>query len=91
MPHGNTKREHRRRIGYLCEVKAYVAPQRLVEIAAERTDGMANYFVMQARSGQHYMDDLNTLVRSAYMQAVHDMLDVISSGKVAELAKGITE
>ena len=72
-PHGNTKRERLRRSADRCEVKAYIPPARMVEIAAERTDGMLAYYVFAARSGVAGLDDLRTLVRSAYMQAIHDV------------------
>jgi hypothetical protein len=60
---------------------------RMVEIAAERTDGMANYFLMAGRTGTAGYEDLRTLCRSCYMQGVNDMLEVIRSGKVGEISQ----
>ena len=63
------------------------APNRMVEIATERTQDMADYFIVNSRDRNHYVDDVRCLVRSAYMQGIHDMLDVTASGKVKELVK----
>ena len=85
-PHGNGKRERGRRLLNRFELKFYIAPHRMVEIAAERTTDMADYFVINARDRRYFVDDVHCLARSAYMQGIHDILDVIASGKVEELA-----
>jgi hypothetical protein len=84
--HGNNKREKYKRIADRCEVKAYVAPSRMTAIAKERTEGMVHYFVLSGAS----RDQIGTLAESAYMQGLHDALDIISGkyGRLEELAAG---
>ena len=73
------KREHKfRRLCSLCEVSLFVAPRRSVDLAAERTDGMVSMFTLAGRSGQHWMDDLRTVVRSAYLQGVSDAAEAMA-------------
>ena len=84
--HGNTKREKYRRIADRCEVKAYVAPESMVQIARERTEGLVSYFVISRCDSSQ----LQTLAESAYMQGLHDALDMISGkyGDINKLAEG---
>ena len=74
--HGNNKREKFRRHLQLCEVSCFVPPPELVAAARERTEGMVWLFVMESRSGEKWMEDLQTLVRSAYIQGAQDAADV---------------
>jgi len=76
MSHGNDKREKFRRHTKLCDVSCYVPPQSMVAAAEERTEGMVSLFVMEARSGRQWMDDLRTLVRSAYIQGAQDAANI---------------
>lgn len=78
-----------KRLGVRCHVRMFVPSSRIQSIAAERTDGMVDYFLLCPRSGRHQYDDhLRRLVRSAYMQGLEDLLEIIRTGKVNEFANG---
>ena len=78
----------RRRLS-LCQVSCYVPSEQLVSAAAERTEGMVYLFVMEGRSGEKWMDDLHTLVRSAYLQGAQDAANVAAEMiSVTATAKG---
>lgn len=89
--HGNNTTERFRRDLSRFEVRLFVPPERMIEIAAERTDGMADFYLRHSRRGVQGYDDLHAVVRSAYLQGVEDMLAVIRSGEVEELANGFAD
>lgn len=60
-------------LGRQCGVEAYIPPQRLVEVADERTSGILQFFL---RTGQPWWH-LGSLVHSAYLQGVRDTLRAI--------------
>src|SRR5271170_3030847 len=79
---GGVKVKHIRRnrflgLGGKCEVKMWIPAERYIDIAAERTDGMVQYFreTVDTLSWQKAWAYLDMLVRSAYMQGVTDAAD----------------
>jgi hypothetical protein len=62
----------------LWHVKAWIAPKHMVAIAAERTDGMVAAFMSRGAR----VDQLSTLVRSAYMQGLNDAIDALQQNPV---------
>ena len=62
------------KLGERCDVKLMIPPARAIEIAAERTDGMVDYFQVVTRDCNYlgFVDYLERLVRSAYLQGVED-------------------
>jgi len=56
------------------QVKAFIPPQRAVEIARERTEGMVHYFweVVRGMNIIGYMDCIDNLARSCYLQGIED-------------------
>jgi hypothetical protein len=64
-------------MGRRYDVTAWVPSQALVDAAVERTEGMVSYFLMNAHRGwPQWMDDLETLARSCYLQGAGDMAKV---------------
>jgi hypothetical protein len=76
------KRKLHHGLGNRCQLKAYIPPARLIEIADERTDGMVDFYIL---AGDHRIEHLRTLVRSAYMQGVHDTIDAAVTLKEIKL------
>jgi len=60
----------------LCEVSPYILSSAMITAAEERTEEMVSLFVMEARDGQRWMEDLHMLVRSAYLQGACDTAEV---------------
>jgi hypothetical protein len=69
-------------LGNRYQVKLWVPPKQMQEIADERTEGMVSYYVEAAR-GMDFIRQLNALdvlARSCYLQGVNDVLDAVASG-----------
>lgn len=73
-------REHQ---GRKYGVKLFIPSERLVDIAANRTDGMAAYFYSNASGDPtKSLTQLRTLVRGAYLQGLTDMANAIARDEV---------
>lgn len=67
------KYEHKR-LGDRFEVRGYIPPAKMVEIAADRTAGMMGAYLWNGARAH----DLGILVRSCYMQGVNDAADALA-------------
>jgi len=64
-------------MGRRYDVSAWVPSEGQVNAAAERTEGMVNYFLVNARrEWPQWMDDLYVLARSCYLQGANDTAKV---------------
>ena len=67
-----------------CGVKGFIPPQTMLDIASDRTDCLLEAYYMDAFRGRSFEDAhkaLQVLVRSAYMQGVHDMIEAAGSAR----------
>ena len=65
--------KHRRvHQGKRFDVSAWIPPQNWIDAAEDRTEGMVGYYIFNQRNGQRGLEDLKTLVRSAYLQGAQD-------------------
>lgn len=76
-------REHQ---GKKFGVKLWIPPERLLEVAANRTDGMLGYFYSNgACSIETAIRNLRDLVRAAYLQGLTDMADAVARNEKVQL------
>ena len=67
------------------KVSAYTPSRKLSDAAAERTEGLVEYFLSCAHRDQmKWRDDLFTLARSCYLQGATDMADVAAQIQLKE-------
>lgn len=72
-------REHQ---GRKYGVKLWIPPERLADIAADRTSGMLAYFLHNGSSDPlESHRQLRSLVQAAYMQGLNDMADAIAKSQ----------
>lgn len=60
-------------------VKGFIPKPRMLEIAAERTDCLVHAYMQDAprrHTFEQHVDAIYVLTRSAYMQGVHDTVEV---------------
>lgn len=78
-------------LGKRCEVTAYVPSEHLVEVAADRTKGMVDYFIEVTRPPADYrtmLDCIEKLARSCYLQGAHDTAEAAARLLIAKERSG---
>lgn len=74
-------------------VSAWIPPKAQQDAAHERTEGMVSYFVSNChRDWPRYLDDLETLARSCYLQGAMDTAEVVAKLSVrpeSQLSSGV--
>lgn len=73
-------------LGSRCEIKLIIPSQGALNVAAERTEGMVEYFQAVTRNCNYsgFADYLERLVRSAYLQGVEDAAVAMAMTKKAK-------
>ena len=58
------------------EVKLWIPPESILEVAKDRTEGMAGFFLATAsREGLRWWDELRVFAASCYMQGINDAIE----------------
>jgi hypothetical protein len=64
----------RQQLGERFDVRGYIPPAQLVEIAEDRTDGIVSAFIHLGARASH----VQRFANSCYMQGVNDAIDAIN-------------
>lgn len=74
-------------LGKKCQVKGFIPPLQLQNIAEERTQGIVDFYLLsrQSKSVERQIEDLKIFARSCYLQGLNDA--IYSAAQVAHQLK----